>query len=251
MQTGGNLFMDAPGPPEIFVFGEFRFDRRSGGLFRCARDGKPDPVTVGSRALDVLGVLLGRHGDLVSKDEILAAVWPDTTVDEANLHVQISALRRVLDQDRAEASCIQTVPGRGYRFVADVMRVAAGTPVTAADAPEMWCWSPDRRRQGAKACAAQLPARRSAADRARRGGAAAAWLGEHGWFRNAAGRAHLSIVVLPLANIGSDPEQEYFADAITDDLTTDLSRIAGSVVIAHSTAQTYRDKAVDVAADRS
>ena len=56
----------------------------------------------------------------------------------------------------------------------------------------------------------------------------------------------LSIVVLPFANLGSDPEQEYFADAITDDLTTDLSRISGSVVIAHSTAQTYREKAVDV-----
>jgi adenylate cyclase len=56
----------------------------------------------------------------------------------------------------------------------------------------------------------------------------------------------LSIVVLPFANLSSDPEQEYFADAITDDLTTDLSRISGSVVIAHSTARTYREKAVDV-----
>ncbi len=102
MRAGGNLFMDAPSPPEIFVFGEFRFDRRSGGLFRCAGDRKPDPVTVGSRALDVLGVLVARHGDLVSKDEILAAAWPDTTVDEANLHVQISALRRVLDRTGRE-----------------------------------------------------------------------------------------------------------------------------------------------------
>jgi adenylate cyclase len=56
----------------------------------------------------------------------------------------------------------------------------------------------------------------------------------------------LSIVVLPFTNLGSDPDQDYFADAITDDLTTDLSRISGSVVIAHSTARTYREKAVDV-----
>ncbi|HEY2620673.1 MAG TPA: winged helix-turn-helix domain-containing protein [Acetobacteraceae bacterium] len=234
--------MTAPNPSGIFVFGEFRFDRRSGGLFRCAGDGKPDPVTIGSRALDVLGVLVARHGDLVSKDEILAAAWPDTTVDEANLHVQISALRRVLDQDRAGASCIQTVPGRGYRFVAEVMRVAAGAPMTAADAAPV----PD---VGAKRT-------RPAPRNFRRFGllliglvaaaGAAAWLGEHGWFRSEAGRARLSIVVLPFANIGSDPEQEYLADAITDDLTTDLSRISGSVVIAHSTAQTYRGKAVDV-----
>jgi TolB-like protein/DNA-binding winged helix-turn-helix (wHTH) protein/cytochrome c-type biogenesis protein CcmH/NrfG len=238
--------MDAPGPSEIFRFGEFRFEARSGGLSRCAAAGKPDPIALGSRARDVLGVLLARHGDLVSKDEILAAVWPDTTVDEANLHVQISALRRVLDKDRADASCIQTVPGRGYRFVADVARVAADAPMPAAPAAE------------AVAPLAAIGGNAATPARHRHllaglvliglvaAGATAAWLGEHGWFRNEAGRARLSIVVLPFANIGSDPEQEYFADAITDDLTTDLSRISGSVVIAHSTAQTYRGKAVDV-----
>jgi adenylate cyclase len=56
----------------------------------------------------------------------------------------------------------------------------------------------------------------------------------------------LSIVVLPFANLSNDPEQEYFVDAITDDLTTDLSRIVNSFVIARTTAFTYKDKAVDV-----
>ena len=88
----------------------------------------PAPVTIGSRALEVLGVLIERHGDLVSRDEFLAAVWPNTVVEEANLAVQISALRRVVDQDRTDGSCIQTVPGRGYRFVAAVTRLAAGAP---------------------------------------------------------------------------------------------------------------------------
>ena len=55
----------------------------------------------------------------------------------------------------------------------------------------------------------------------------------------------LSIVVLPFANLSSDPDQEYFADGITDDLTTDLARISGSFVIAHNTAFTYRGKAVE------
>jgi TolB-like protein len=58
--------------------------------------------------------------------------------------------------------------------------------------------------------------------------------------------ARLSVVVLPFANLSPDPEQEYFVDAITDDLTTDLSRIADSFVIARSTAFTYKGKAVDV-----
>ena len=123
--------MDAPNPSDIFVFGQFRFDRSSGGLFRCDEDGDPVHVTIGSRALEVLGVLIERHGDLVSRDEIMAAVWPNTVVEEANLAVQISALRRVVDQDRTDGSCIQTVPGRGYRFVAAVTRLAAGASETA------------------------------------------------------------------------------------------------------------------------
>lgn len=76
-------------------------------------------------------------------------------------------------------------------------------------------------------------------------GGTAAWIEGHGWFHGDT-RPRLSIVVLPFANLSSDPEQEYFADAITDDLTTDLSRISGSLVIAHSTALTYRTKSVDV-----
>src|SRR5207237_3782964 len=56
----------------------------------------------------------------------------------------------------------------------------------------------------------------------------------------------LSIVVLPFVNLSNDAEQEYFADGITDDLTTDLSRISGSFVIARNTAFTYKSKAVDV-----
>jgi class 3 adenylate cyclase len=53
----------------------------------------------------------------------MQAVWPRTVVEENNLMVQISALRRILDRDRVDGSCIQTVPGRGYRFVAPVTRV--------------------------------------------------------------------------------------------------------------------------------
>jgi TolB-like protein/Flp pilus assembly protein TadD len=74
------------------------------------------------------------------------------------------------------------------------------------------------------------------------------WTGRVGgmrWFGDAA-RPRLSILVLPFANLSDDPEQEYFADGISDDLTTDLSRIADSVVIAHSTAMTYKGKPVDV-----
>jgi adenylate cyclase len=171
---------------DIFLFERFRLDRR--GLFRCDEGAALAPVEIGSRALDVLGVLLKRPGDLLSRDEIMVAAWPGIVVEDTNLTIQISTLRRILDQDRAQGSCIQTVPRRGYRFV---------PPVAHAE--------PD-------AC----PAPR------------------------------LSIVVLPFTNLSDDREQEYFADGITDDVTTDLSRISGSFVIARYTAFTYKDKPVDV-----
>jgi DNA-binding winged helix-turn-helix (wHTH) protein len=111
--------MDAPASSEIFLFEGFRLDRRGGGLFRKDDADADAPVAVGSRALDILGVLIGRAGEVVSKDEIIAAVWPGTIVEDSNLTVQISALRRVLDQGRTEGSCIQTVPGRSIGGLSD------------------------------------------------------------------------------------------------------------------------------------
>ena len=187
--------MEAFANNEILLFEGFRFDQR--GLFRRDEGGVFVPVAIGSRGLDLLRVLLAARGDLVSKNEVLAAVWPGIVVEDNNVTVQVSALRRILDRERLEGSCIQTVAGRGYRFVPTVSRRAAH-----ADA-----------------------------------GAAAV--------SSSGGRPRLSIVVLPFTNLSDDRDQEYFADGITDDLTTDLSRIAGSFVIAHSTASTYKGKPVD------
>jgi TolB-like protein len=76
-------------------------------------------------------VLVERPGELVSRAEIIDGVWPETAVEDSNLNVQIAALRRVLDEARTEGSCIQTVPGRGYRFTAPVTRVEARTDAGA------------------------------------------------------------------------------------------------------------------------
>jgi DNA-binding winged helix-turn-helix (wHTH) protein len=116
--------MGALGTSDIFLFERFRFDGR--GLFRRAEDGGLVPLKIGSRAEEILRVLLERAGELVLKDEIIAKVWPGVTVEESNLTVQISMLRRSLDEKSAAASCIQTVPGRGYRFVAKVARGDSG-----------------------------------------------------------------------------------------------------------------------------
>src|SRR6516165_11266857 len=123
--------MQGLAPSEIFLFEDFRLDRR-GGLFRCNGAGKNEPVAIGSRALDILGVLIEQAGEVVSKDEIIAAVWPGTIVEDSNLTVQISALRRVLDRGQPNGSCIQTVPGRGYRFAATVTQSQPGTSAGSA-----------------------------------------------------------------------------------------------------------------------
>ena len=106
---------------DIFLFEEFRLDRQGEGLSRRDQRGVFVPVSIGPRALGVLAVLVERAGKLVTKEEIIAAVWGRTVVENANLTVQISALRRVLDQGRSEeGSCIQTVAARGYRFLPTV-----------------------------------------------------------------------------------------------------------------------------------
>ena len=93
----------------VFQFEGFRLDRQSRVLFRRDEAGAFVPIVVGSRALDVLDVLLDRAGNLVLRDELMAAVWPATTVEDTNLNMQIAALRRILDEGRADGSCIQVI----------------------------------------------------------------------------------------------------------------------------------------------
>jgi adenylate cyclase len=219
--------MEARATSETFLFGGFRLERR--GLFRRDEREVFVPVAIGSRALDVLRVLVTAQGDLVAKDEIMAAVWPGTVVEDNNLTVQISTLRRILDQNRADGNCIQTVAGRGYRFVAPVTRVEPAS------------------------------LRRSSSISGNRGGELE---GEYGRGDSLAALApelaaeprrpplalpdKPSIAVLPFANLSGDPEQEYFADGMVEEIITALSRIRWLFVIARNSTFTYKGQAIDV-----
>jgi len=83
------------------------------------------PVRLGSRAFDILTALIERSGRVVGKDQLIARAWPSTFVDESNLKFQVSALRRILGEGSAGARYIETVPGRGYCFVAPLGRAEA------------------------------------------------------------------------------------------------------------------------------
>jgi DNA-binding winged helix-turn-helix (wHTH) protein len=101
-------------PTEI-SFGPFRLLPTQ---FLLLENGRPVPL--GSRALEILIVLLGRPGQLVSKQELMARVWPNIFVDPANLTVHMSALRRLLRDGRDGNRFIINIPGRGYTFVSSV-----------------------------------------------------------------------------------------------------------------------------------
>src|SRR5271155_1479534 len=88
------------------------------------------PVRLGSRALEILGALVERPGEMVSKRELVARVWPNTVVEEANLKVHIAALRKALGDGRNGNRYLVNVPGRGYKFVAPVVQPNQPAPLT-------------------------------------------------------------------------------------------------------------------------
>jgi TolB-like protein/Tfp pilus assembly protein PilF len=164
---------------------------------RLLRDGIEVPM--GARALEVLRVLVERPGRLVTKTELLSAVWRGLVVEESNLHAQVSRIRKAVGAD-----AIATVPGLGYRFV---RLVGVEPPATAS-------------------AVAATPADRTAPDAS-------------------AGPRPMSVLVMPLVESGAPPEHAYFADAITDDLVAQLSRIRGCTVIASSTSLAFKGEDVD------
>jgi len=172
--------------------GGFRFDLRERQL---KRDGLP--VQLGSRARDILWVLASANGELVSKDELMTRVWPGIAVEENNIQVHISALRKALDKGKDGQAYVVTVPGRGYRLV--------GT---------------------------NAPPSSSIRDVETRPGL----LIPH----------KPSIAVLRFQSMSHDPEQQYFADGVVEDIITALSRFSGLFVIARNSSFTYKGRPVDI-----
>jgi len=100
---------------ESYEFGPFRLDASERVLLR---NGEILPLT--AKAFDTLLVLLKSSGHLVERDELMQKVWPDTFVEEGNLSVTVSMLRKVLGDNANEPRYMATVAGRGYRFIGSV-----------------------------------------------------------------------------------------------------------------------------------
>src|SRR5246500_4040698 len=113
-----------PQSKDVLSFGPF-------SLFAAERLLKKadKPIPLGGRALDILIALAERAGEVVTHKELISAVWPDVTVEEANLRFQMAALRKALGDGRDGARYISNVAGRGYCFVAPVTRASTRQPV--------------------------------------------------------------------------------------------------------------------------
>jgi TolB-like protein/Tfp pilus assembly protein PilF len=167
----------------FYEFEDFRLEVSKRLLFRQGQRVRLTP-----KVFDTLLVLVQRKGEVISKDELMRQVWPDTVVEENNLNQNISTLRRVLGENRGENRYIATVPGQGYRFVPAVgisgLAQLATEPVTVA--------------------------------------------------------------VLPFANLSSDPDSEFFADGITEEIINALVQIRSLRVVARTSAFSFKGKQVDL-----
>jgi TolB-like protein/DNA-binding winged helix-turn-helix (wHTH) protein len=208
-----------------YRFEEYAFDTDLRELYRGA-----DVVSVAPQVFDLLDYLIRNRERVVSKDDLINAVWNGRVVSDAALTTRLNVARSLIGDSGEQQRLIKTLPRKGFRFVGTVQEVRR--PADAALTAEF----------------GEQSLNIAGSDRSN----AAAIDGFVSGARNSAtmslspAKPRLSIVVLPFANFGDDPEQDYFVDGVTESLTTDLSRISGSFVIGRHTAFTYRGKAADL-----
>ena len=176
-----------------YFFEDFTFDtdlrelRRGDGL-----------VAVEPQVFDLLQFLLGRRDRVVTKDDVINAVWNGRAISDSALATRINATRLAVGDSGEQQRLIRTLPRKGFRFVGEVREhgTATGHPATGA-------------------IPAQLPDKPS-------------------------------IAVLPFANLSADPDQEYFADGMAEEIITALARCSWLFVIARNSSFTYKGKTSDI-----
>jgi TolB-like protein/DNA-binding winged helix-turn-helix (wHTH) protein/Flp pilus assembly protein TadD len=222
----------APSVAPVLRFDNFELDPCAGELRK-----RGIKLRLQGQPLQVLAILVQSHGNLVTREELRKQLWPvDTFVDfDHSLHNAIARIREALGDSAQTPTYIETLPRRGYRFIAPV-EDAPSTSIPAENAEE--------------AKEAVVPAM-PAPPQAKRhillptlavccAVALAAWVWQHRQVDSVAA-APRSIAVLPLQNLSGDPSQEYFADAMTEELITELSRSSGLKVISHTSVREYKD----------
>lgn len=245
-----------------------------------------DVVPTTPQVLDLLEYLIRSRDRVVSKDDLIKAIWKGRIVTDAALTTRLNAVRRAIGDSGEQQRLIKTFPRKGFRFVsavrdedrrpgtavvsdalAELSKLARAAGKAAVSAPDSEKVVGKRRSDGwlghlrgrLKLVGGALAS--VAAIGAIAGGLNGYW---NVWktvstdvvreAQTTQGQPtvrpeitlRLSLVVLPFANLNNDPEQDYFADAITIDLTTDLARTPATFVLGRETAFTYKNKSIDL-----
>ncbi|OKO72279.1 hypothetical protein AC629_38320, partial [Bradyrhizobium sp. NAS80.1] len=180
-----------------YLFENYTFDADLRELRRGT-----EVVPIAPQVFDLLDYLIRNRERVVSKDDLIGAIWNGRAVSDAALTTRLNAARNAIGDTGGKQHLIKTLPRKGFRFVGTILEEqqrVVGSATHGGDLAEMPASAP-----------------------------------------------HPSIVVLPFTNLSGAAEQEYFVDGVTESLTTDLSRISGSFVIARNTAFTFKNKIVDV-----
>ncbi len=165
-------------------------------------------IAVGPQVFDLLAYLVRNRERVVSKDDLLDVVWEGRVVSESTLSSHINAVRKAIGDSGQEQRLIRTVARKGFRFVGDVREARSSDGLTSPKT------EPERSNEAPAHALALLD--------------------------------KPSIAVLPFHNLSGDPEQEYFADGMVEDIIAALSRIRWLFVIARNSSFTYKGRAVDV-----
>jgi TolB-like protein/DNA-binding winged helix-turn-helix (wHTH) protein/Flp pilus assembly protein TadD len=229
----------------LLEFGNFRLDATQQLLFSGDQ-----LVALAPKAFDTLQALIEADGRIVGKEELLKKVWPDTFVEEGSLAHNISILRKVLAESADDQKYIQTIPKRGYRFVAPVKATDPGGAAVVEEHTQVQAAFDIETDSGEREGSAPTSASRRWRIGARPATVLAvvgvvgvlAW--EIGAFKGRDGggkapRIH-SLAVLPLENLSRDSGQDYFSDGITDALITSIAQIDGLQVISRTSAMRYK-----------
>jgi len=224
----------------LHAFGDFRVDVQN----RLLRKGE-EPIALTPKTFEVLLLLIQRKGEVVGKDELIQAVWPDSFVEESNLTQTVFMLRKALGETPRQRY-ILTIQGRGYRFAPEVTTIPAdhpglsaiSTPISSADAS---AGTPvDSRVPGKRT---EIRAVLVCAALALTAISTILWLYPTLSRRASASAPVRSIAVLPLENLSGDPSQNYFADAMTDELITNLAKVGSLRVTSRTTVALYKHTA--------
>jgi TolB-like protein/DNA-binding winged helix-turn-helix (wHTH) protein/Tfp pilus assembly protein PilF len=201
--------MPATGSRETLRFQDFELDLAA---YQLRRNGHP--VRLERQPMDLLILLVERRSQLLSHSDIVDRLWgKDVFVDvETGVHTAIRKVRQALSDSPDAPKCVETVPGKGYRFIAPVEVLSSTSPPAPAPAVSAAAGPPSKRRRlspGLALFAAALLA------------ALGGWL----WHRAASGPARVTVAVLPFENLSGDAEREYLADGLAEETIASFGQI--------------------------